>query len=371
MSVLFEKTEINGMELANRFVRSATWEGMADDDGAVTPKLRDTIVNLAKGGIGLIITSHAYVSKNGQAGRWQLGVYDDDLIEGLKSMTDAVHELNGKIVMQIAHSGIWADLNLTDHPPLAPSDINGITQHPIKEITSEDINEIVDGFRKAAIRAKAAGFDGIQLHGAHGYLLSQFLSPFFNRRSDRYGGSIDRRARLHLEILESIRLTIGDDFPVLIKINTEDYIDGGLTLKESVQAARLLENNGLDAIELSGGTGLSGKLNPIRNGINKEADEAYFRHAAEVYRERLELPLVLVGGIRSFPVAEKMVLDGVVDYLSMSRPFIREPSLINRWQAGDRSKAKCLSDSKCFIPASAGKGIYCVIDEREQRKNQS
>lgn len=369
MPKLFEPTEINGMTLKNRFVRSATWEGMASDDGDCTPRLVETIARLAEGGVGLIITGHAYVNKQGQAGQWQLGIYEDSLIPGLREMTDAVHQRGSRIIAQLAHSGLFADPSLTGYPPLAPSAISGITQHSVQEMTISDIRNVVESFGLAAQRAQKSGFDGVQLHVAHGYLLSQFLSPFFNKRSDRYGGNIENRAIIHLEILDAVRSYVGKDYPVLIKMNTKDFIEGGLELEDAVKAGKLLAQNRLDAIELSGGTGLSGKLNPIRTGIRKQADEAYFEDAAVLFKEHINIPIILVGGIRSFEVAKRIVNSGIADYISMSRPFIREPDLVNRWKSGDRSKSACHSDSRCFVPARTGKGIYCVMEERERKKD--
>jgi len=366
MSKVFESTMINGMGLNNRFVRSATWEGMATDDGSCTPKLIETMVRLAEGGVGLIITGHAYVTREGQAGPWQLGIYDDRLLDGLHQMTDAVHGAGGKIVAQLAHSGMFADPALTGSNPIGPSAIRGVSKHEIREMTSSDIEHVKSDFSRAAKRAMLAGFDGVQLHAAHGYLLSQFLSPYFNQRKDGYGGPIEGRVRIVLEVLEGIRSQVGDAYPVLIKINTRDFIEGGQELDDAVTAAAELAGNGLDAVELSGGTGLSGKLNPVRTGIREESDEAYFRDAAVAFRERMDTPIILVGGVRSFHVAEQLVEAGAADYISMSRPFIREPNLVNRWKTGDRRKATCLSDSHCFVPARKGEGIYCVISEREE-----
>lgn len=367
MSKVFESTTINGMHLKNRFVRSATWEGMAGEDGRCTPKLTDTMVRLADGGVGLIITGHAYVAKQGQAGPWQLGIYDARLIDGLHEMTDAVHAAGGKIVAQLAHSGMFADPNLTGMEPLGPSAIAGLSKHRIREMTHLDIEHAIADFGRASERAKAAGFDGVQLHAAHGYLLSQFLSPYFNQRRDIYGGVIGQRVRIVVEVLEGIRHQVGKDYPILIKMNTSDFLEGGQNFTDASIAAAVLADNGLDAIELSGGTGLSGKLNPVRTGIREISDEAYFREATVVFRERVSIPIILVGGIRSFTLAEQLVEEGAADYVSMSRPFIREPDLINRWLAGDRRKATCLSDSRRFVPARKGEGIYCVISERNSR----
>jgi len=368
MSILFESTEINKMKLTNRVVRSATWEGMAADDGAVTPKLTKTMTDLAHGGVGLIISGHTFVSPEGQAGPWQLGIYKDELVDGLKTMTDSVHEAGGKIVAQLAHAGHFAIKEITKQPPHVVSVFDGLSKSPRHELTKTDIQNLVDAFAKAAKRGKAAGFDGVQIHSAYGYLLSQFLSPAYNRREDEYGGSVENRARVHLEVLNAIRNAVGNDYPVLIKINSEDYIENGLSLKDSIAAAKLLAAAGIDAIELSGGTLSSGKLSPSRAGINKEEKEAYFKDAATAYKKALSVPLILVGGNRSFAVAEKTIKTGTADYISMCRPFIREPGLVKRWQSGDTAPAKCTSDNLCFGPALEGKGIYCVTDELEKAK---
>jgi 2,4-dienoyl-CoA reductase-like NADH-dependent reductase (Old Yellow Enzyme family) len=371
MSKLFETGEINGMKLANRFVRSATWEGMAADDGACTPQLIDLMVGLAKGGVGLIITSHTYVSPEGQAGPWQVGVYDDKLIPGLEAMAAAVHENGGKIVMQLAHAGYFANAKLTGQTPMAPSNVEGFAKGPRQEMNAADIQGVVKAYATAAGRAQKAGFDGVQIHSAHGYLLSQFLSPAFNQRKDEYGGDIRNRARALVEVLQEIRLTVGKDYPVLVKMNCQDFIENGLRPEDSLQAGKMLAENGIDAIELSGGVLIGGKLNPSRMGIKSEEKEAYFQNEARAFRGQVNVPLILVGGNRSFQVAERIFDEGVADYISLCRPLIREPGLINRWQSGDLGRAACLSDNMCFEPAMKGEGIYCLTEERQKKKDSA
>jgi 2,4-dienoyl-CoA reductase-like NADH-dependent reductase (Old Yellow Enzyme family) len=366
MAALFEETRLNGMVLANRFVRSATWEGMAGDDGGATPRLVDCMVALARGGVGLIISSHAYVHRNGQAGPRQLGVYSNDLLPGLTAMADAVHQSNGKIVLQLAHAGFFADARQTGHPPLAVSNIEGIAKSPRMELTQKEIGQIVLAFAEAATRAKNAGFDGVQIHSAHGYLLSQFLSPAFNRRTDEYGGSIENRAKALMDVLRAVRSAVGPDYPVLVKMNGRDDIDYGLGLEDSLEVGRMLAQGGIDAIELSGGFLTGGKLSPSRTGIHSEEKEAYFRQEAKAMKEQTGVPLILVGGNRSFRMAERIVAEGAADYISMSRPLIREPGLINRWKSGNLAKAACISDNQCFGPAMAGEGIYCVTEKKEK-----
>jgi len=364
MSKLFETTQLNGMTLKNRFVRAATAEGMATVDGESTPRLVNLMTGLADGGVGLIITGHTYVTKRGQATPWQLGIYDDKLITGLRAMTDAVHEKDGRIVVQLAHSGMLANPKLTNDAPLGPSAMEGLNGVIAQEMTIGDIQKTVEAFGAAAARARAAGFDGVELHAAHSYLLSQFLSPAFNQRTDAYGGTIENRAKIVLEVVQAIRKRVGEDFPVLIKMNGQDFLEGGLELEDAVQAGSMLKEAGIDAIEVSGGTFASGDLMPSRKDIIKESDEAYFKTEARAFKERITIPIIVVGGIRSFPVAEGLVNDHVADYISLCRPLIREPGLINRWRSGDLRKATCVSDSKCFRPALAGKGVYCVVEKR-------
>jgi len=368
MSRLFESSEINGMKLANRFVRSATWEGMAGADGAVTPKLIDTMTALAMGGVGLIISGHTYIRQDGQASPWQLGVYKDELIPGLREMTNAVHAAGGKIVLQLAHAGNFAPEKLTGQIPVVASDYEGLSRTPRKELTFQDIQDLIAVFADAARRAKSAGFDGIQIHAAHGYLLSQFLSPIFNRRADIYGGSIENRARIIFEAIYAIRKAVGKAFPVLIKMNCQDFAENGLSLEDSLVAGELLTQAGLDAIELSGGLLTGKKLSPSRPGIHSADKEAYFREELRAFKKRIAIPLILVGGNRSFEVSEQLVADGEADYIAMSRPLIREPDLISRWKSGDRRRAACKSDNLCFGPGLEGGGIYCVTEEREKAK---
>jgi 2,4-dienoyl-CoA reductase-like NADH-dependent reductase (Old Yellow Enzyme family) len=365
-SVLFQSAQIGSLKLPNRFIRSATWEGLAAPDGACTDELVRLMEGLAEGGVGLIISSHAFVRPEGVAVRGQLGIHRDDLIAGLARMADAVHGKGGRIVLQLAHGGLLAGTQLTGQPALAPSLAGGPEKTRRREMTEADIADTINAYGEAALRAKKAGFDGVQIHAAHGYLLNQFLSPWFNRRSDRWGGTIENRTRIVLDILASARNATGGDYPILAKMNSEDFLEGGLAREDSLQAALMIASAGADAIELSGGTLLSGKLSPSRSKIDSVEQEAYFRDAARAIKAKLNIPLALVGGIRSFEVAEGLVREGIADFVSMSRPFIREPGLVNRWKSGDRRRATCLSDNRCFGPPMRGTGFYCVVDREEK-----
>jgi 2,4-dienoyl-CoA reductase-like NADH-dependent reductase (Old Yellow Enzyme family) len=372
MAKLFEKSTINGMNLDNRFVRSATWEAMANEDGSCSQRLADVMVRLARGGVGLIISGHTYVSKEGQAGPRQLGIYSDDLVPGLKDMVDAVHRENGRIVLQLAHAGCVAARQLTGKEPLGPSIVENKGEYICRQMTRAEIESVVDDFGKASSRAKQAGFDGVQIHAAHGYLLTQFLSPYFNKRSDEYGGPVEHRAKIVLDVLKNMRASVGDRFPVLIKMNSEDFLEGGLKQDEMLTVAAMLEKSGIDSIELSGGTFLSGQNAPIRRGkIGDKKKDAYYREAAKLFKENIHVPLMLVGGIRSYETALELVEDGITDYVSLCRPLIREPDLVNRWEKGDVRKSQCLSDNLCFGPISEGEGVYCVTEKRTANRGKS
>ncbi len=366
MPALFETTAINGLRLTNRFVRSATWEGMAKEDGASTPQLEKLYADLAAGGIGLIISSHAYITQEGQATPWQLGIYKDELIDPLLRLTEAVHQHDCHIVAQLAHAGCFTSQKLTGSAPMVMSIVDEKGEKLYREADTNELRELPALFAKAALRARQAGFDGVQLHAAHGYLLSQSLSPAFNRRDDSYGGSLQNRARLLLESLSAVRQAVGPTFPILTKINCADFLDGGSTVEEALQVGHMLQDAGIDAIEVSGGTLISGELSPIRQKINTENKEAYFRDAAKRFKEELSLPVMLVGGIRSLPLAEKLLNEGVADYFSMSRPLIREPGLIKRWQEGDTRKSTCVSDNLCNQAARSGEGLYCVVEKKKE-----
>jgi 2,4-dienoyl-CoA reductase-like NADH-dependent reductase (Old Yellow Enzyme family) len=346
------------MALANRFVRSATWEGLADAEGRARVELAHLYAELAHGEVGLIISSHAFVSVEGRAGTLQLGAHDDTVLPGLERLATAVHEAGGKIALQIAHAGLWAAEAVQS---LGPS-VRQADSVPIgREMSLDDIAAVTRAFGDAAARAEAAGLDAVQIHAAHGYLLSEFLSPLFNRREDAYGGSVGKRARFVVEVIAAVRAAVGLDYPVLIKLNSEDFVPGGLTTEQMLESAALVADAGADAIELSGGTSLSGDLGPIRTrgGIPQDR-EAYYQEAARALKRTVEVPVMLVGGIRTFQAAEQLVANGYTDYVSLSRPLIREPDLVARWRRGDHGPSPCRSDNRCYYKGLKREGMYCV-----------
>jgi 2,4-dienoyl-CoA reductase-like NADH-dependent reductase (Old Yellow Enzyme family) len=371
MATLFEETRIKGMTLKNRLVRSATWEGMCDPGGRPTEKLVDYYKTLAGGGVGLIVTGFAFVSPEGKQMPGKMGFHTDDFIDDFNRLTGTVHDAGGTVAVQLVHAGGQASSKTAGRTPLAPSAVE-VDQFPElpEAMTDADIERIVDAFGDAAARAQASGFDGVQLHGAHGYLINQFLSPLTNRRQDAYGGGIEHRCRFLLDVYERVRAAVGPDYPVLIKLNAVDNLAGGLTVEDAVHAAIELDRAGIDAIEVSAGTPASGTRGPARTRINRPEREAYNLSLARRIKEAAGCPVMAVGGFRTFDTAEKAVAEGGVDYVSMARPLIRQPNLPARWKNGDREAASCISCNKCFKPGLEEGGIYCVVEKMEREKKE-
>jgi 2,4-dienoyl-CoA reductase-like NADH-dependent reductase (Old Yellow Enzyme family) len=275
------------------------------------------------------------------------GVHEDDLIPDMKRLVDTVHNYDSKIVIQINHAGRQTVSSTIGETPVAPSAVyNPGTDETSRAFTGDEIEEMIDAYGAAAGRAMSAGFDGIQIHGAHGYLISQFISPYTNKREDQWGGSAENRMRFLLEVYRRVRKEVGDNYPVMIKLNSADYLEGGLTIDASSQIARTLSQEGMDAIEISGGMSESGNW-IIKPGIKEEEDEAYFLDNARRFREAIDVPLMLVGGLRTPALMERLLEDSEVDMVSLCRPLIREPDLVNRWKQGDRKKADCISCNGC------------------------
>lgn len=360
-SPLFDKTAIRNINLKNRFIWSATWQGKANFDGSCSPMLITSLLPVAKGEAGLIIGEMAYVSPNAVAAPGQLGIYNDTLLPGLRRMSEFVHKAGAPIIIQLVHGGLFSAPMLTGSTPLGPSTLETPDGKIGREMSKADIDEVINAFPYAAIRAQKAGFDGVQVHVAHGWLLSQFLSPFFNKRSDEYGGNLENRARIILEIIKNIKKAVGDKFAVLVKINSDDFLPGGFNTDEMIQVSAMLEKAGVDAIEVSGGTIgalLTGNVDGSFSPVSRK--DVYYRESAKRLKENVNIPVLLVGGIRSFETADELVKSGVADYISLCRPLIREPDLIKKWKSGNLKKSDCISDSACFQPGMEGKGVHCV-----------
>ncbi len=372
---VFEPKEIGGLLIKNRLVRSATYEAMAAENGRVTDRLVKLYETLAKGGVGLIITGYAYVQRDGRGALYMTGIDRDNLIPGLRRITETVHEQgeNCKVAIQLAHCGRQTTVVET---PVAPSAVfEPVAKEMPREMKIEDIKETIEAFAEAIRRAKEAGFDAVQLHAAHGYLLSEFLSPYTNRRTDEYGGSTENRMRIVEEIFNSAIEKVGKDFTILIKMNVSDFLEGGIELDESKKIAEKLSKMGISAIETSGGmweTRIHNKdLTASRTNIRSKDKEAYFLPYAREIKRAINVPLILVGGIRSLDVAERILAEGSADFVALCRPLIREPDLPNKWLRGVRGlTAECISCNACYESLTNG-NVRCIQKERTEKRGRN
>jgi 2,4-dienoyl-CoA reductase-like NADH-dependent reductase (Old Yellow Enzyme family) len=387
MPQVFQPANLGPLELKNRLIHSATFECMADENGAVTDHLVKRYINMAKGEVGLIIPGYLYVDPRGKAFAGQTGIHDDQLIPGLTRLVDAVHNAGGRIAFQLAHGGRQCPKKVTGNAPLAPSGFGRDPASLSKPVAASeaDIQGVITSFAKAAKRAFDAGADAIQLHCAHGYLLNEFLSPFFNRRRDQWGGSPENNFRLLKQIILAIQKRAGQDRLVMVKMNTDDYTPKkGITPYLAAQYAAWLADLGVAALEVSSGTyytfhTVRGKvpvdelaralpwwMRPIAKVIFKRQifpcrfQKLYHLAAAETIKPVIgEMPLILVGGVRTLEEMEKVLSQSKADFLSMSRPFIREPFLAKHMRQGKTKETSCISCNRCFAAVFNGLPLRC------------
>lgn len=360
MKTLFDQTEYGGLKLKNRFMRSATFDGRADERGHLTKELFEVYENLAKGGVGTIITGLAYVTNLEQPYPGQLGIYDDSFIEEYSKFTAMCHKYDANIIVQLACLGSQTYLKEGGGKTMwgaSAVEDRGYKGTP-RALTVEEIHHVQQAFADAALRAKRAGFDGVQLHAAHGYLLSKFLTPYYNRRTDHYGGGIENRAKMLLETYQAVREKVGPAYPVLVKINSEDYMADGMTFRECKYVCKKIAAlGGVSMLEISGGS-LSSRPNEGYARQITQEQESYFKaQAAEIAKEN-DVPVILVGGNRNFAALTDILNNTHIAYVAFCRPLICESQLINRWQAGDLRPAKCISCGKCFHP----NGTSCIFN---------
>ncbi|MEF9876336.1 MAG: NADH:flavin oxidoreductase, partial [Gordonibacter sp.] len=350
MDVLFEEMSLGSFRAKNRLVRAATYEGLATTDGRVTPELTAVCEELAAGGVGTIILGYSYVTPDEQPNPHMLGIYDDSFVPEYRALVQAIHALDAKAISQIVYGGSASRLEPPSEHILGPSAI----PHPKTGIvpvqaTHSAIKRLVEAFADAAQRACAAGFDGVEVHAAHGYLLSQFLSPLLNCRTDEYGGPIENRARIVVEVVDSIRRCVGPDFPLLVKLNSSDGVPGGLTEEDSLVAAKLLVQHGVDAIEVSGAWRACCPE-------DFQGQPFFAPYAKRLVREE-GVPVILTGGNRDFEVMERLAVEDGIAGFGLCRPLICEPELVNRWADGARAVPRCTSCNGC----SATPGHRCIL----------
>lgn len=381
--MLFKETNISGINVRNRIIRSATHDGLADDNGAPSDKLISKYEHLAKNDVGCIITGYAAVSRNGVSPYPRMmKIYDDSVIEKYKELTAAVHRYNTPIVLQIAHCGRQTSSKSIGIQKVAPSNVlHAFYPDKAKELTDGEIYGIIDNFISAAVRAEKAGFDAVQLHGGHGYLLHDFLSPYGNRRKDSWGGCLENRCKIVELIIKGIKEKT--NLPVWIKISAEDNRRGGMNIDSSIEICKRLEKAGCDAIEVSCGTVQDGMntmrsalmpmdavfkyrepcasfpklLNkialPAANLINPlikqpEPLENFNVDNASVIKKNVSIPVIAVGGIHKFSDMENILAEGKADFISMCRPFICEPDLAKKLRNG-QPEAKCIMCNYCGL----------------------
>jgi 2,4-dienoyl-CoA reductase-like NADH-dependent reductase (Old Yellow Enzyme family) len=372
MSILFEPVKIKGLTLRNRFVRSATYDGCAEKSGIVSQKQLRMYEELAQGGVGLIITGITYVHPSGQISLFQNSLSSDDCVPGFRKLAETVHHGGAKIAVQLFHAGreVAKVFKPERKEAIAPSviDDDPYFQAPYRGMREEEIWEIIRAFGDASKRAREAGLDAVQLHAAHAYLLSQFLSPFTNRRTDQWGGNLENRLRLHHEIYREIRAKAGEDYPVLVKIGVQDGFPGGLEFCEGKRAAQYLSQWGFDALEISSGLrGVGYENAEFRTHIRRLDREAYFRDWCKEIKLNVSAPVIMVGGLRTFELMEEVIQNQEADLVSLCRPLIREPGMISDWKNNDRHRATCISCNKCFEALLKGEGLHCVHKKEAER----
>jgi 2,4-dienoyl-CoA reductase-like NADH-dependent reductase (Old Yellow Enzyme family) len=318
MPRLLDPLKVGSIELRNRIVMPPMATNYANSKGEVTDELVKHYADRAKD-LGLLIVEHSFVTHRGRTSLNQLGAYSDDLIPGLTRLVDAVHENGTLVALQINHGGGTTSREVTGFQPVAPSPVI----HPRRgeeiphELSLCGIEEVINFFRGASLRAAMAGFDAVEVHGAHGYLLSQFLSPLTNRRRDEFGGILENRVRLSCRIIEEIRRDLGSNFPILYRIGVDDMISGGLSLQEGVDASRMIAEKGVDILDVSGGIG--------GGGMEDLEGPGYFVSNAAVVRDAVDIPVIGVGGIQTVEEADEIIRSGRVDLVAVGRAMLKDP----------------------------------------------
>jgi 2,4-dienoyl-CoA reductase-like NADH-dependent reductase (Old Yellow Enzyme family) len=342
---VFSAGQIGTMSVKNRLVRSATMIAAAAG-GRPTEEYIEIYRELARGGVAVIITGFMISTRADARYARQIFVYDDSYIPGLKRLADAVHETDSecRLVAQIGHSG----------ETVSPSGIKW--PFPWKRkgraLTTDEVDAIVAEFADAIRRVKTAGFDGVELHGAHAYLLSTFLSPLTNQRTDQYGGSLEKRVHIIRAIMDKTRARVGPDFPILIKVNSDDNAARGIRPENFSVLANEIVKTGVAALDVSGN-------DCLQEDIEDTEDQAYFFPGAKILE--VKTPIILTGGNRSVDYMEKLLNTGEIDFIGMARPLIREPNLPNRWLAGIGDEtAACISCNECFGAIMRGQTAYCT-----------
>ena len=304
MRYLLKPFDNGTITLKNRLIMPPMATAKSYVNGRINRDILDYYDEKSKGGyISLIIIEHSYISKDGKASENQVSIAEDSVIDDLRKLSDIIHKNGSKTVMQINHAGSRALKDANNNHKGASAD-------------KDEIKEIVNNFRKAAIRVKKAGFDGVEIHSAHNYLLNQFLSPVTNKRSDEYGGNIQDRIKIHLEVIKAVREAVGEEFPILLRLGATDDKPEGLTLKDAVEAAISFEKAGVDMIDISGG--MCGYM------PHNSYEQGYFSTQSEEIKRALKIPVILTGGITDPDSAERLLKDGKADFIGVGRAVLKD-----------------------------------------------
>jgi len=358
---------IGKVETRNRIVLSPMVRNYATPEGFVTRQLIDHYASLARGGIGLIIVEATFVERSGKGFYQQLGIHDNRCITGLNELVDAVKEYGSRVSIQLHHAGRQTDIATSGMAVVAPSPIPcPVSEGSPKELTIGEINKLVEAFAQAARRAKQAGFDAVELHGAHGYLVNQFLSPNTNQRTDKYGGNLEGRATFLLEIISRTRELVGKDFAVTARINADDYVAGGMTITECQELARILEKVGIDALNITAGTYecmLDDRITSPFGMISTYAPRGQLIALAEQVKEVVNIPIITVGAITP-EIGEKALRDGKADFIAMGRALIADPGLATKLRTGARRDIRpCIRcNEMCIGRLQSGLSVRCSVN---------
>lgn len=318
MSYLMNSLKVRNLTLSNRLVMPPMATSKAEVDGKVSKEILDYYSKKSEGGyISLIIIEHSYIKQEGKASEHQLSVAEDSVVDGLKQLSSTIHHNGSKTVMQINHAGSAASKEVTKCDPVGPSAVaNPRLGNTPRELTKIEIKEIIDAFKEGARRTYEAGFDGVEIHSAHGYLLDQFFSPLTNKRTDEYGGDVHNRIRIHLEVIKAVREVTGKDFTILLRLGASDYMEGGATIEDSKIAAAEFERAGVDIIDISGG--FNGFIMP------NTTEQGYFSPLTVAIKEVVSIPVILTGGITKAEAAEKLLMDKKADLIGVGRAIYKD-----------------------------------------------
>lgn len=329
MEYLTRKLTVRNMELANRLVMPPMATSGSDEKGQVTQKLLDYYNEKTHGGyLGLVITEHSYVSPEGMAHPKQMSVCRDEDIPGLAKLTEVLHKNGSMAVAQISHAGAASHEKDTGLAPAGPSEAAFSGGEIGHVLTKADMARLVECFARAARRAVEAGFDGVEIHSAHRYLLNQLYSPLSNTRTDEYGGALENRIRLHLEILKAVRQEIGADKALLLRLGAVDYAPGGNTLEDAVAAAKLFEQAGLDLLDISGGmTGYIVK--------GREKWQGYYTSETARLKQEVSIPVLMTGGITDPQAAEEILKEGKADLIGVGRALLKDSNWAEKALEGE------------------------------------